>query len=68
MLLHYKHSILKVFFKHTLPGHEKYNNTAISADRKNGGWQILLHLVYGSELLESWKSHLVICSKFQNTE
>jgi len=37
MLLHHKHSILKVFFKHTLPGHEKYNNFAISADRKNSG-------------------------------
>jgi hypothetical protein len=52
MLVHYKHSILNVFFKHTLPGHEQYNNLAISAERKNGGRQIILHLVYGSELLE----------------
>jgi hypothetical protein len=67
MFLHYKHGILKVFFKHTLC-QDMNNNLAISADGKNGGRQIILRLVYGSELLELQKSHLVICGKLQNAE
>jgi hypothetical protein len=49
MLLHYKQQSTGIFQTNMA---RTRNTLATSVDRKNGGWQMLLHVVFGSELLE----------------